>query len=300
MKKLCYIGMGLALCLLAAVWTGCNKPDDEPEQPKQEQEKPVEPEPVEPVTPGDDDNTPKDYVDTAFGMTLSMVYVEGGTFQMGATEEQGDDALKAERPVHEVTLNDYYIGQFMVTQAQWTAVMGTTISDIINEYAYTPYGVGDDYPMYYVTWTDAYIFCERMTKRTGKTYRLPTEAEWEYAARGGQKADNTKYAGSDDIDEVAWYRANSDTLTHPVGQKKPNGLGLYDMSGNLWEWCGDWYEDYSSEAQVNPRGPVQGKNRVIRGGYWQDGASQARVSNRGQYASGYRAFSRGFRVVCER
>ncbi|MDE6112599.1 MAG: formylglycine-generating enzyme family protein [Bacteroidales bacterium] len=296
MKKLCYIGMGLALCLLTAVWTGCNKPDDEPEQPKQEQEPPVQP-----TTPGTF-NTPKDYVDTAFGMTLSMVYVEGGTFQMGATEEQGDDALAAERPVHEVTLNDYYIGKFEVTQAQWASVMGTTLSDILNEYGFTPYGVGDDFPMYDISWTDAYIFCERMTKRTGKTYRLPTEAEWEYAARGGQKADKTKYAGSNDIDEVAWYRANSDTLAHPVGQKKPNGLGLYDMSGNVGEWCGDLFDGYPSEPQDNPTGPVsvQAKERVVRGGYWDGEANSARVSFRGKYYPSYRAFSRGFRVVCER
>lgn len=290
MKKLCYVGIGLAFCLLASVWTGCDKPD-EPEQPNQEQEQPGEPE-----QPGDDDNTPKDYVDTAFGMALSMVYVEGGTFMMGATEEQGKSIDKMELPVHEVTLNDFYIGQYEVTQAQWASVMDATLSDIADEY----YGIGDDFPMYDITWTDAYIFCERMSKRTGKTYRLPTEAEWEYAARGGQKADSAKYAGGNDIDEVAWYKDNGGETAHPVGQKKPNGLGLYDMSGNLWEWCADWYDAYPSEAQDNPKGPVQGRERVIRGGYWGAGADDGRVSRRGHYTPGYKSFSRGFRVVCER
>lgn len=295
MKKLCFVGMGMALCLLAAVWTGCDKPD-EPEQPGQEQEKPTEPE-----KPADnDDNVGKDYVDTAFGMALSMVYVEGGTFLMGATEEQGQDVSDVELPVHEVTLNDFYIGKYEITQAQWTAVMGTTLSEIIEEYGYTPYGIGDGHAMYDITWVESYIFCERLSERTGKTYRLPTEAEWEYAARGGQHADGTMYAGSNDIDEVAWYQKNSDTVVHPVGQKKPNGLGLYDMSGNVWEWCMDWYTAYPSEAQVNPRGPLQGKNRVIRGGYWNGVANSGRVSSRGSYEPGYRNFSRGFRVVCER
>ena len=297
MKKLCYVGMGLALCLIAAVWSGCNKPDDEPEQPKQEQGTPTEPE-----TPGDDENVGKDYVDTAFGMALSMVYVEGGTFMMGGTEEQGNEVTSGELPVHEVTLSDFYIGKYEVTQAQWAAVMGTTLSEILNEIGYQPFGVGDDFPMYDITWTEAYIFCERMTKRTGKTYRLPTEAEWEYAARGGQKADKTKYAGSDNLDEVAWYRSNSDTLTHPVGQKKPNGLGLYDMSGNVGEWCGDLYDDYPSEPQTNPTGPVsvRARERVVRGGYWQSEGNMARVSSRGKYDVGYKGFARGFRVVCER
>ena len=293
MKKFIYVGIGLALCLLTVVWSGCDKPEA-PKQPNQEQEKPVDSEkPVEVNDVG------KDYVDRVLGLSLSMVYVKGGTFSMGATEEQVG-AGSVEKPVHEVTLKDFYIGKFEITQAQWAAVMETTLSEIINEYGLTPYGVGDDFPMYDITWTEAYIFCERLSTRTGKTYRLPTEAEWEYAARGGQNADNTMYAGGNDIDEVAWYQDNGGEAAHPVGQKKPNALGLYDMSGNVWEWCGDWYAAYPSEAQDNPKGPVQGTNRVIRGGSWNGVADYSRVSSRGSYAPGYRAMSRGFRVVCER
>ena len=178
------------------------------------------------------------------------------------------------------------------------------------EYGYSEllelWGVGDDYPMYYVSWEEAQSFCEKLSAQTGKKYRLPTEAEWEYAARGGQQAGGTKYAGSNIIGNVAWYYGNSGGKAHPVGQKKPNALGLYDMSGNVWEWCKDVFDWYSSSSAVNPQGPSSGSGRVYRGGYWGrdaswiDGARYCRVSYRRSSAPDSRGNDLGFRVVCER
>lgn len=232
---------------------------------------------------------------------LEMVYVEGGTFQMGATEEQGWDVMDNEKPVHEVTLGNFYIGKYAVTQAQWKALMSTTVEqqrDKANKQydkKLDLFGTGDDYPMYYVSWEDAQAFCAKLTELTGKKYRLPTEAEWEYAARGGQNPDGTKYAGSNDIDEVAWYQGNSNMEIHPVGQKKPNGLGLYDMSGNVQEWCLErpgLYSDYP-----NPWGVAD--DRVSRGGCWNGNSMFCRVSARVVQWTDLRYFNTGFRVVCE-
>ena len=221
-----------------------------------------------------------------------MVYVAGGTFMMGATEEQGDDAYNDEKPVHSVTLDGFYIGAFEVTQAQWKAVMGTNLSN----------WKGDDLPVENVSWSDAVSFCGKLSQMAGKEYRLPTEAEWEYAARGGQQAGGTKYAGSNNVGDVAWYTNNSGSKTHPVGQKQPNALGLYDMSGNVWEWCSDWYDSdyYSSSPSVNPQGPSGGSSRVNRGGGWYDDARYCRVSSRDYYTPGARYDDVGFLVVCER
>ena len=239
-----------------------------------------------------------DFTETVSGIEFDIVYVKGGTFQMGATSEQGRDYDSDERPVHSVTLSDYYIGKFEVTQGLWEEVMGTTIHEqrIKADYSST-YGVGSDYPMYYVNWEEAQEFCKKLSQLTGKTYVLPTEAQWEYAARGGVKSKGYKYSGSNTIGNVAWYDDNSSESTHPVGTKQPNELGIYDMSGNVWEWCSDWYGSYSSESQSNPTGPSTGSYRVLRVGSWSSDAWYCRVSNRGSLNPSSRDYYIGFRVV---
>ena len=219
---------------------------------------------------------------TVKGVSFNMIKVQGGTFTMGATSEQGSDADSDEKPTHQVTLSDYYIGETEVTQELWQAVMGTTIQEQAKKGMYDTslYGVGNSYPMYYISWDDCQTFITKLNQLTGKNFRLPTEAEWEYAARGGQKSRGYKYAGSNTLSDVAWYGDNSSSKTHPVQQKQANELGLYDMSGNVFEWCQDWYGGYSSSAQTNPTGPVSGSDRVFRGGSWNYNARYCRVSYR--------------------
>ena len=216
---------------------------------------------------------------TVNGVSFNMIAVTGGTFTMGATAEQGSDAYSDEKPAHQVTLSDYCIGETEVTQELWQAVMGSNPS----------YFTGNlQRPVEQVSWNDCQEFIKKLNQLTGKTFRLPTEAEWEYAARGGSQSQGYKYAGSNTIGDVAWYYDNSynkgsshpDYGTHPVGQKHPNELGLYDMSGNVWEWCQDWYGDYSSGSQTNPNGPSSGSYRVSRGGSWYYDAGHCRVSDR--------------------
>ena len=207
---------------------------------------------------------------------------------MGATAEQGSDAESDEKPTHSVTVSDFYIGKYEVTQAQWKAVMGSNPSDF----------KGDNLPVENVSWNDIQEFITKLNAQTGKKFRLPTEAEWEYAARGGNQSKGYKYSGSDSIDEVAWYGDNSSSTTHPVGQKSPNELGIYDMSGNVFEWCQDWYGSYSSEAQTNPTGPSSGSYRVLRGGSWYYYARNCRVSRRDSNFPDYRGSICGFRLVC--
>ena len=219
---------------------------------------------------------------------FEMVYVEGGTFQMGATEEQGKDAYDSEKPVHRVTLSSYLIGKHEVTQALWEEVMGSNPSEN---------NQGGDYPVECVSWDDCQEFIEKLNARTGMEFRLPTEAEWEYAARGGNRSKGYKYAGSNNLDDVGWYGDNSDEHTHPVGRKKPNELGLYDMSGNVFEWCQDWYGDYSSEAQTNPTGLQSGRFRVLRGGGIWGHARRCRVSYRSYGGPGIGIVSLGLRLV---
>ena len=244
--------------------------------------------------------TPQSYVeDAGCGLNMKMVYVEGGSFRMGATPEQGSDADSDESPVHTVRLDSYYIAECEVTQAQWEKIMGTTIyqqRDKAN--AQSMRGVGDNNPMYYVNWEEAQAFCRELSAMTGKTYLLPTEAQWEYAARGGNKSRGYKYSGSYAIDAVAWYDSNSGSATHWVKQKRANELGIYDMSGNVWEWCSDWYGSYSYSEQSNPTGAGSGQYRVLRGGSWNRNAGNCRVSNRANDTPSDRGSSYGFRVVC--
>ena len=177
------------------------------------------------------------------GVSFDMVEVRGGTFRMGATSEQGSDADSDENPVHSVTLSGYYIGKTEVTQALWKAVMGSNPSEF----------KGDNLPVEYVFWYDCQEFIRKLNALTGQDFRLPTEAEWEFACRGGNNSRGYKYSGSDCIDDVAWYVDNSGSKTHPVATKLPNELGIYDMSGNVDEWCNDWYGYYSRGAQTNPK-----------------------------------------------
>jgi formylglycine-generating enzyme required for sulfatase activity len=187
-----------------------------------------------------------------------MVFVEGGTFTMGCTPEQ-KDCTDMSKPTHQVTLNDFYIGKYEVTQAQWEAVME---SPIHSKYK------GANRPADRINWQDAQKFIRTLNRKTGLKYRLPTDAEWEYAARGGNKSKGYRYSGSDNLDEVAWHGNNSKDETHDVGTKKPNELGIYDMTGNVGEWTSDWYGTYSAEPQNNPKGPETGEFHTIRGGDW--------------------------------
>lgn len=203
-------------------------------------------------------------------VSFKMVRVDSGTFMMGANEGD-DEALGHEKPAHQVTLSDYYIGETPVTQALWQAVMGKN-----------PSGFKSDLnrPVEKVSWKKCQEFIKELNRLTGMSFRLPTEAQWEFAARGGNKTKGYKYAGSDDINDVAWYDKNSKDKTHPVGKKAPNELGLFDMSGNVWEWCQDRYDGYTDAPQTDPEGPEDGDNRVNRGGGWDNNARFCRVSDR--------------------
>ena len=220
------------------------------------------------------------------GVTFKMIAVEGGTFKMGATSEQGSDAYSDKRPVHSVTLSDYYIGETEVTQELWDAVMGTNPSRF----------KGSKRPVESVSWNDCQEFITKLNNLTGKNFRLPTEAEWEYAARGGSKSKGYKYSGSNTIGNVAWYEGNSGNKTHDVKTKQANELGIYDMSGNVWEWCQDCKGDDSSSSQTNPTGPTSGSYRVYRGGSWYNNAKYCRVSYRYYYYPDYTFLNLGLRL----
>ncbi|MBR7012721.1 MAG: SUMF1/EgtB/PvdO family nonheme iron enzyme [Muribaculaceae bacterium] len=203
---------------------------------------------------------------TVNGVDFVMVPVEGGTFSMGATAEQGSDASSRERPVHQVTLSSYAIGQTEVTQELWLAVMGSNPSHFN----------GNQLPVEMVSWEDCQTFIAMLNELTDQHFRLPTEAEWEYAARGGNYSQGYKYAGGNNLAMVGWYSYNDSWElrgtgyygTHAVSTREPNELQLYDMSGNVHEWCQDRYGDYTSAAQVDPTGPSTGTTRVYRGGNW--------------------------------
>lgn len=211
---------------------------------------------------------------TVGNVSFTMIRVDGGTFTMGATSEQGSAAFDDEKPAHQVTLSPYFIGETEVTQALWEAVMGNNPSSF----------KGSHNPVERVSWDDCQQFIRKLNQSTGLSFRLPTEAEWEYAARGGNKSRGYKYSGSNQLGDVAWYDKNSGNKTHNVKTKQSNELGIYDMSGNVWEWCQDWKGDYPSSAQTNPTGPVSGSRRVHRGGGWFNLARRCRVSYRFSFA----------------
>ena len=220
------------------------------------------------------------------GISFDMIKVEGGTFQMGSNDSE---AYGDEKPVHSVTLSAFYMCETQVTQALWKAVMGSNPSNFR----------GDNLPVESVSYNDIVNeFIPKLNRLTGRNFRLPTEAEWEFAARGGNKGNGYKYAGSDNIGSVAWYADNSGSKTHAhaVKGKSPNELGLYDMSGNVWEWCSDWYDDYGSASQTNPKGPSSGSLGVLRGGGWFSDAGNCRVSYRYGCGPGIRRCNLGFRL----
>ena len=224
----------------------------------------------------------KEMTFTVGGVSFKMIRVEGGSFMMGDYSGEKD-----EKPVHEVTLSDYHIGETQATQALWKAVMGSNPS----------YFKGDSLPVEQVSWNDCQDFIKQLNKKTGYSFRLPTEAEWEYAARGGRKSKSFKYAGSNDIDKVAWYDENSGRKTHTVKLKSTNGLDLYDMSGNVWEWCRDSYGDYSSSAQTDPVGLSTNPRRVLRGGSWGSCAGCCRATYRRSYDFNDKSRFIGFRLA---
>jgi formylglycine-generating enzyme required for sulfatase activity len=213
---------------------------------------------------------------------MEFAFVPGGCFRMGSNNGNGD-----ERPVHDVCISDFFIGKFEVTQGQWRKIMDHNPSRFNR--------CGDDCPVEQVSWTDAQEFIRRLNSLTGKKYRLPTEAEWEYACTSGGK--NETYCGGNDLDAVAWHDRNSGGRTHAVGQKQQNALGIYDMSGNAWEWVQDLRGDYPGTRRQDPSGPSSGSTSVRRGGSWQYGARQARAAWRSSGYSDDRALDLGFRVV---
>lgn len=278
---------------------------------------------------------------TVNGVSFKMVKVQGGSFTMGGTSEQGSDVYDDEKPTHRVTLSNYYIGETEVTQQLWKAVMGNNPSRFgpketnVAKCSYDSF-VADakqlnakkpgtvriptrqewdaamvttsgsmKRPVEQISWDDCQEFIRRLNQLTGRNFRMPTEAEWEFAARGGVKSRGYKYSGSNNIGTVAWYYENAydkgesspDYGTHNVKTKQPNELGLYDMSGNVYEWCSDWFGDYSSAAQTNPKGASSGSGRVYRGGSWSFYARYCRVSLRDYISPSIRGSYLGLRLA---
>ena len=247
---------------------------------------------------GDEPANPATRTFTVNGVSFTMVLVEKGTFTMGATSEQ-QDPFSGEEPAHQVKLTkDYYMGQTEVTQALWQAVTGQKPTSDGAQWS-SAYGFGANYPAYYISWDDCQAFIAKLNSLTGQQFRMPTEAEWEYAARGGKKSQGYQYSGSNTIGDVAWYSVNSGFKTHEVKTKQANELGLYDMSGNVGEWCADWYSDsyYTSAAVTDPIGPTSGSYRVIRGGDWGDDARYCRSAYRNDNYPSVRGSRLGARLA---
>ena len=235
------------------------------------------------IATGGDDIVNKTVTYEVDGVAFNMVVVEGGVFKMGSTVS--DD----EKPIHEVKLKSFSIGQTEVTQELWETVMGTNSSN----------WKGLKLPVENVSWNDCQTFITKLNALTGQQFRLPTEAEWEYAARGGSQSKGYTYSGSDNLGDVAWYSSNSGSKTHEVATKSPNELGIYDMTGNVCEWCQDWYDYnyYASSVIINPTGPSSGSYRVNRGGSWYDTAPGCRCANRNNYIPSITYNSVGFRLA---
>jgi formylglycine-generating enzyme required for sulfatase activity len=235
-----------------------------------------------------------------------MIFVEGGTFNMGCRSNP-KQCIVNEEPVHSVTLSDFYVGEYQVTQELWRKVMGTTISDQrdLGNPEWELCGEGDYYPIYYITYEECEKFCEKLNQLLykqlpeGYKFSLPTEAQWEYAARGGKKSKSYTYSGSNNILSVAWYIDNCKLQIHEVGKKSKNELGIYDMSGNVWEWCKDWFDlnYYRHSPSTDPTGPDKGYYRILRGGSWRSSAQGCSVSFRNARPQNNRGDNYGFRVA---
>lgn len=237
---------------------------------------------------------------TVGDVSFTMIFINGGTYIMGATENQTSDFDDDydEVPIHQVILSDYYIGETEVTQALWVAVMGDNPSQF----------KGKDNPVENVSYDMCIEFIDKFNliinrKLGGMRFALPTEAQWEFAARGGNKSCGYKYSGSNILDDIAWYEENSGSTTHPVAQKQSNELGLYDMSGNVYEWCRDWYGDYLPYSQTDPTGPIKPDifmyraGRICRGGSFTDNSSKCRVSYRDDAGPSWYSYDIGFRLA---
>ena len=269
MKKfLSFVAFALMLAATCVSFTACGGDDDDEK--------------------GDDTPKFQNQTITVDGVSFKMIAVEGGTFQMGSPESDAE-ADDDEKPQHEVTLSNYYIGETEVTQELWETVMGSNPSEF----------KGPKLPVENVSWDDCQTFIGKLNAQTGKTFRLPTEAEWEYAARGGKKSKGYTYSGSNTIGNVAWYDGNSGETTHEVGTKQANELGIYDMTGNVWEWCQDWYGEtyYEKSPSTDPLGPDSGSSRVNRGGCWWRGVRFCRVAYRYGDSPGSRDDDLGFRLA---
>lgn len=251
---------------------------------------------------GDLGKKEKDAVRT---MIENMVKVETGTFYMGAQKDSveyycyDEEATSLEGPVHEVTVSEFYINKYEVTQLLWEAIMGETPNDENDMQWEDEFGKGDNYPAYRISYDEVETFIGKLNEYTGLRFSLPTEAQWEYAAKGGKDTYYSLYAGGGNVLEVAWIDSNSDKCSE-VGKKDANGLGLYDMSGNVWEMCQDWYYDYTEEAVTDPVGEEYNQGyKVFRGGSWNTNAQQARVTARYRQGIHYRDYNTGFRLVIE-
>ncbi|MEO0582996.1 MAG: formylglycine-generating enzyme family protein [Bacteroidota bacterium] len=289
-----YIPFGLVLLVLGILgitqFTGSNKPDSGESSPIQARSTDTSTKEIPPP---------------------QMIAIEGGTFQMGSNDGDID-----EKSVHEVTLSTYEIGKYEVTVEEYLTFCRATDThwpEWLEEGSVYHVETGTDsyyknkgyrrtgsekLPIVGVNWNDAVAYTQWLSQQTGKNYRLPTEAEWEYAAGGG-KSNRTTYAGTKDVyalSKFAWYGENSNLTPHPVGQKQPSALGLYDMSGNVWEWCQDWYRDYPNGSHTDPQGPTSGGHRVLRGGSWGHDPQGCRVANRGHGSPSGRSSGLSFRL----
>jgi formylglycine-generating enzyme required for sulfatase activity len=259
----------------------------------------------------EDENQTKNFIEAVNGISFRMIEIQGGTFQMGTNDPKRSDA---EKPIHSVTLKSFYLGETLVTQDLWRVVYGDNKSLIKTFWGENPgHFKGHNLPVENVTWYQVQDFIKILSSTSGKKYRLPTEAEWEYAAGGG-KAGKTLWSGTntfmnsfnpfksipaDDLTYYCWYSSNSNEKTHPVGNKKSNSLGLFDMSGNVIEWCQDWYAGYTGFDQNNPQGASTGSEKVARGGSYSEAANDCHITSRYGIKPGNCSVNVGFRLALD-